>query len=55
MRKPTRSQALALIRSHASKGDIGAAQRVYIENRISWAQYQREVLRGLAGLTKGCK
>jgi hypothetical protein len=43
MKKPTRKQVLAWIRYHASQGDIGAAQRLYIENRISWAAY-REAL-----------
>lgn len=44
MKKPTRKQALALISYHARKGDIGAAQRIYIENRISWNAY-REAIR----------
>ena len=39
MKKPTRKQALALIAYHARNGDIGAAQRVYIENRISREAY----------------
>jgi len=40
MKKPTRKQVLAWIKYHASQGNIGAAQRLYIENRISWAAYQ---------------
>jgi hypothetical protein len=55
MKKPTRQQVLAWIRYHASKGDIGAAQRLYIENRISWQQYQRELMHGMAGETAECK
>jgi hypothetical protein len=43
MKKPTRKQALEWIKYHASRGDIGAAQRIYIENRISWAAYQKAV------------
>ena len=44
MKKPTRKQVLAWIKYHASKGDLGAAQRLYIENRISWAFYQKALL-----------
>lgn len=40
MKKPTRKQAMAWIKYHAIRGDIGAAQRIYIENRISWAAYR---------------
>jgi hypothetical protein len=43
--KPTRKQVLAWIRYHASKGDIASAQRLYIENRISWAAYQEAIKR----------
>lgn len=44
MKKPTRKQVLAWIKYHASKGDLGSAQRIYIENRISWAAYQEALL-----------
>lgn len=40
MKKPTRKQVLAWIRYYGKTGDIGAAQRLYIENRISWPVYQ---------------
>ena len=43
--KPTRKQVLAWIRYYASKGDISSAQRLYIENRISWAAYQEAIKR----------
>lgn len=43
MKRPTRKQALALIAYHARKGDIGAAQRVYIENRISREAYLQAI------------
>lgn len=40
MKKPTRKQVLAWIRCHAANGDIASAQRLYIENRISWNAYK---------------
>lgn len=39
MKRPTRKQALALIRYHAKTGNIGASQKVYIESKISRAAY----------------
>ncbi len=43
MKKPTRKQALAWIKYHASQGDLASAQRIYIENRISWAAYREAI------------
>ncbi len=43
MKKPTQKQVLAWITYHAKRGDIGAAQRLYIENRISRNAYLEAV------------
>jgi len=43
MKKPTRKQVLAWISYHASQGDLGAAQRLYIEHRISWGAYKAAI------------
>ncbi len=44
----TRAQALNVIKAHAAAGDIKAATRVYIENRISRAAYDAAVGAGRA-------
>jgi hypothetical protein len=43
MKKPTRKQVLAWISYHASQGDLGAAQRLYIEHSISWDAYKAAI------------
>jgi hypothetical protein len=43
MKKPTRKQVLAWISYHASQGDLGSAQRLYIEHRISWDAYKAAI------------
>ena len=40
MKKPTRKQALALITAHGFKGELAEAQKIWIENRISWGAYR---------------
>lgn len=45
MKKPTRKQVLAWISYHASQRDLGAAQRLYIEHRISWEAYKAAISR----------
>jgi hypothetical protein len=43
MKKPKRKQVLAWISYHASQGDLGSAQRLYIEHRISWDAYKAAI------------
>lgn len=43
MKKPIRKQVLAWIRYHASQGDLASAQKLYIENRISWDAYKAAI------------
>jgi hypothetical protein len=43
MKKPTRKQVLAWISYYASQGDLGAAQRIYIQHRISWDAYKAAI------------
>lgn len=45
MKKLTRKQVLAWISYHASQRDLGAAQRLYIEHRISWEAYKAAISR----------
>ena len=45
MKNPTRKQVLAWISYHANQGDLGAAQRLYIEHRISWDAYKAAISR----------
>jgi len=45
MKKPTRKQVMAWISYYASQGDLGAAQRLYIEHRISWDAYKAAISR----------
>lgn len=44
----TRTEALKVIKAHAAAGDIKAATRVFIENRISRAAYDQAVTDGRA-------
>lgn len=44
----SRTQAIALIRAYAAKGDIKACTSVYVENRISRAVYDQAVADGRA-------
>lgn len=40
MKKMKRKVALEQIRIHGFKGELAEAQRIYIENRISWGAYR---------------
>ena len=41
-----RSQAIAMIKANAAKGDIKACTRLFVENRISRAMYDQAVADG---------
>jgi hypothetical protein len=41
-----RSQAIALIKANAAKGDIKACTRIFVENRISRDVYDQAVADG---------
>ena len=42
----SRTQAIALIKANAAKGDLKACTRIFIENRISRAAYDQAVTDG---------
>ena len=42
----SRTQAIALIKANAAKGDIKACTRLFVENRISRAVYDQAVADG---------
>lgn len=42
----TRTEALKVVKAHAAAGDIKAATRVFIENRMSRAAYDQAVEAG---------
>ena len=44
----SRTQAIALIKANAAKGDIKACTRLFVENRISRAVYDQAVADGRA-------